>query len=278
MRLRPKDGPRRNGGTRSRVVSERSARRAIPSGRKHSGTRESAALRGATWKRVPWSVFEDGGSIQPSVRRIDDGTECSAGPREGEPTARRFCGSRVDGSGRPLLGVIRPARSSATLQRALLARQCSGLDVARKRRRVLEVSFASRSLRVLAARTVKGTKGLSRLAAFVVPGAILGWRGPSSTGEGVFALLCARSANAGSAPPQFAARQRVSRESDARERDRASECVVAEVVGHQSDPEKRESTPRHVQKRVRDGPCGRGSSKRSFVAGGSRKRRTRAKG
>jgi len=44
----------------------------IPDGGRHPGFRESIALRGAVQERGPWSVHEDGGSIQPTERRVDD--------------------------------------------------------------------------------------------------------------------------------------------------------------------------------------------------------------
>jgi hypothetical protein len=41
---------------------------------RHPDSRESVALRGTTWERGSWSIAEDGGNIQPSVRTIDDAT------------------------------------------------------------------------------------------------------------------------------------------------------------------------------------------------------------
>jgi len=56
---------------------ERSLPHWIPSGGRHPGFRECVALRGAMQERGPWSVHEDGGSIQPSGQRIDD--DCNEG-------------------------------------------------------------------------------------------------------------------------------------------------------------------------------------------------------
>jgi hypothetical protein len=76
-------------------VEERSSHRGIPGGGRHPGFRESVALRGVTSERGPWSIPEDGGSIQPSVRRNGDAQGCSSQleTRRGAPSTLP-CGSR----------------------------------------------------------------------------------------------------------------------------------------------------------------------------------------
>jgi len=55
---------------------ERSSPTRIPEGGRHPGFRERVTLRGVAPDRGPWSAHEDGGSIQPAVRRLDDTQGC----------------------------------------------------------------------------------------------------------------------------------------------------------------------------------------------------------
>jgi len=93
---------------------ERSQCRGIPSGGRHSGFRESVALRGAAQERRPRSAHESEGSIQPFERRVDDQKGCS-GRSKPEKGNLRSCrtAAAVGVRDGPLLGATRPARSSA---------------------------------------------------------------------------------------------------------------------------------------------------------------------
>jgi hypothetical protein len=95
-------------------VEERSSHRGIPGGGRHPGFRESVALRGVTSERGPWSIPEDGGSIQPSARRNDDAQGCASQleTRRGPPSTSS-CGSRR-----------RPARSFARSYSARAIQLC----------------------------------------------------------------------------------------------------------------------------------------------------------
>jgi len=74
----------------------------IPEGGKHPGFRERVTLRGVTQERGPWSAREDGGSIQPAVRRIDDTQGCSRSSMRRGTFSLPSCGSRRQ-KGRSLL-------------------------------------------------------------------------------------------------------------------------------------------------------------------------------
>jgi len=112
-----KSGRRRNGRYLSARREERSSPRRIPEGGRHPGFQERVALRGAMRERGPWSGHEDGGSIQPAVRRVDDPRGARASSREeGNPRPRR---SAAAGGVKGVLrsGAARPAQSSAVVQR-----------------------------------------------------------------------------------------------------------------------------------------------------------------
>jgi len=87
---------RRHGECRSRGLRSNLQSPWIPNGGRHPGFRESVALRGAMQERGPWSIHEDGGSIQPTGRRIDDDSIRGArgAHRGGESSPKSYCGSR----------------------------------------------------------------------------------------------------------------------------------------------------------------------------------------
>jgi len=150
----------------------------IPGGERHPGFRERVALRGATQERGPWSVREDGGNIQPAVRRADDPKGCpSSSSRGGEPSPSSFCGSRRRAGG-----------SFAQRYSAHAVQRCRPTAIAANGGRI-EASPASGV-------PVGGWLSRSRFAAclqrrragFGRAVAVRSARGPSSRGEGRQAL------------------------------------------------------------------------------------------
>jgi len=92
----------------------------IPESGRHPGFRECVTLRGVTQEREPWSAHEDGGSIQPAARRIDDTQGCSrSSVRRGTftyvvstPVMRRSKRRQGGSFAQGLLGPCSPALSS----------------------------------------------------------------------------------------------------------------------------------------------------------------------
>jgi hypothetical protein len=157
---------------------------AIPDGRKHPGSRKSAALRGAMTERGPWSNHEDGG-INPAhrskARRRNRGARIAHTNEEGHHHLRRPEASGGDGYG-PSLGVIRPAQSSAGVQRP------PPQTVVGSRRRPQAASRSSVRIRgrVLVRACIASGSGVGGIVA------ARSVRFPSSTGEGRRALKVRR--------------------------------------------------------------------------------------
>jgi len=122
-------------------VEERSSGHGVTGGLWHPGFRESVALRGAMLERGPWSNHEDGGTIQPSVQRLDDETRGArvARTRRGTFTLvvlrQQAAGGEVLRSG--LFGPCNPALSFNGHRR----KRWSDRGVARKRRHGRTVAF-----------------------------------------------------------------------------------------------------------------------------------------
>jgi len=152
-------GRRRNGWPLSRGVEERSSGHGVTGGRRHPGFRESVALRGAMSERGPWSNHEDGGTIQPSVQRLDDENRGArvARTRRGTFTLvvlrQQAAGGEVLRSG--LLGPCNPALSFNGHRR----KRWSGRGVARKRRRDRTVAFRVALFCELAAQEGRSWRG-----------------------------------------------------------------------------------------------------------------------
>jgi hypothetical protein len=138
----------------------------IPGSGRHPGFRECVTLRGVTHERGPWSAHEDGGSIQPAARRIDDTQGCSrSSVRRGtftpvvlSPVMRRSRRREGGSFAQGLLGPCSPALSSNGHRR----KRWSDRSVARKRRYGWAVAFGVSSCGVLATpsgRLRKGCRG-----------------------------------------------------------------------------------------------------------------------
>jgi len=136
-------------------------------GGRHPGFRERVALRGVTLERGPRSVHEDGGNIQPAVRRIDDTQGCSRSSfEEGNLRPRR---SAAAGGGRegPSLGATRPAQSSAVVQRPSPQTVVGSLRRPQAAFRSGD-GFRGLVLRRACSAVEPASEGLSRFAAFVI--------------------------------------------------------------------------------------------------------------
>jgi len=139
----------------------------IPESGRHPGFRERVTLRGLTQERRPWSAHEDGGSIQPAARRIDDTQGCSrSSVRRGTFTLvvmrQHAAGGRVLRS-----GFTRPVQSSAIVQRP------SPQTMVGPKRRLQAALRLGGSFRGLVLRRScnvvgRASEGLSRLAALVI--------------------------------------------------------------------------------------------------------------
>jgi len=228
---------------------ERSLPHWIPSGGRHPGFRECVALRGAMQERGPWSVHEDGGSIQPSGQRIDD--DCNEGCsrsscEEGNLHPRLTAAAEGVREG-PSLRAPRLVQSSAIVQRP------SPQAVVGSRRRPQAASRLGGGFRGRILRRACSVRGVGIERAVTARGT----RAPSSRGEG------RRSARNGESECKVGATAKSGGRPRARIGcSRVCPCVgseVAEVVGRQSDPEKRASTP-CVRIAERAAAQGRGSS------------------
>jgi len=199
---------------------ERSSPHRIPGGGRHPGSRERVALRGVTLERGPRSIHEDGGSIQPSGRRIGDAQGCPRSSREeGSLHPRRPAAAGGVWEG-PSLRATRPAQSSAVVQRP------SPQAVVGSRRRPQAASRSDGGFRGL----VFAACLQRRKADFEGTVAARSTRDPSSTGEG-------RQANQpgererGFEVTAKAGRSTDQRESGARECVRASEVQLQKSLG-----------------------------------------------
>jgi len=120
-----------------------------------------------TPERAPWPVREDGGNIQPAVRRTGDTKGCSGrSHEEGSLRPRRPAAAGGVREG-PSLRATRPAQSSAVVQRP------SPQTVVGSRRRPQAAFRSEDGFRGLVLRrscSVVGpaSEGLSRFAAFVI--------------------------------------------------------------------------------------------------------------
>jgi len=198
---------------------------AIPDGRKHPGSRKSAALRGAMTERGPWSNHEDGG-INPAhrskARRRNRGARIAHTNEEGHHHLRRPEASGGDGYG-PSLGVIRPAQSSAGVQRP------PPQTVVGSRRRPQAASRSSVRIRgrVLVRACIASGSGVGGIVA------ARSVRFPSSTGEGRRALKSAARPKACSRlhRQNTAGEREGMRESGARGRVRASKVELQKSSG-----------------------------------------------
>jgi len=217
---------------------------------KHPGFRERVALRGVTRERGPWSVHEDGGNIQPAVRRVDDTQGCSRSSfEEGNLHRRRSAAAGGERVG-PSLGATRPVQSSAVVQRP------SPQTVVGSRRRPQAAFPSDNGFRGLALRRACSVRGVGLGRAVAVRSA----RDPSSRGEGRRALNTHRESES-----RFDAAANGGGVRNAKIGcSGVCPCVgksVAEIVGRQPDPEKCPSASR-VNSARRGGGQGRGSSSR----------------
>jgi hypothetical protein len=118
-------------------------------------------------ERGPWSIHEDGGSIQPSGRRIDDEQGCPRSSREEGSLHPRRPAAAGGGREGPSLRATRPARSSVVVQRP------SPQAVVGSRRRPQAASRSGGGFRGLVLRRAcsavrPASKGLSRLVALAI--------------------------------------------------------------------------------------------------------------